>query len=172
MNKLVALLWLSLLLVACGSKTDVEYLAAAQSHLQNNEVQAAIIEAKNALKQNPKNGQARLLLGQLQLMDGNPSAAEKELTTARELGVPTEQWMPLLSQAFLQQGKWSDLKGLASEGLESKTQADVLANQALAFMSDGDMGQRLPRKHPCSSPWLQTLAKKEATSGLRVKCEV
>lgn len=141
MNKLVALLWLSLLLVACGSKTDVEYLAAAQSHLQNNEVQAAIIEAKNALKQNPKNGQARLLLGQLQLMDGNPSAAEKELTTARELGVPTEQWMPLLSQAFLQQGKWGDLKGLASEGLESKTKADVLANQALAFMSDGDMGQ-------------------------------
>lgn len=129
------------LLVACGSQTDAEFLASAHTHLEQGDTQSALIETKNALRQNPENAEARVLLGRLQLMSGNAQAAEKELLVAKRLGVPEDVYLPFLSQAYTAQGKWNDLKQLPSGNLADLNKAEVLAGQGLAFLVDRDIGQ-------------------------------
>ena len=64
-------------LTGCGEKSTEEHLSAAQGYLQQNNVDAAIIEYKNAIKQDPKAGKPRFELGRLYLMTSNFEAAEK-----------------------------------------------------------------------------------------------
>ena len=53
------------MLYACdmGKLSEEEYLGKAKAHLSKNEQEAAAIELKNVLQQNPKNAEARFLLG-------------------------------------------------------------------------------------------------------------
>ena len=142
MKIIYMLMALALLVAACAeTKTEAEYLADAQLSIDNGDVAAAIIEVKNALKLNANNSEARFLLGKLHLESGNPSAAEKELLAAQELGVPADLIVPYLSQALLQQRKLEALKKLSVGSLDATKRAEVLANQGLAFLSDRDMGQ-------------------------------
>ena len=78
-----------LLLFGCdagGGQTSTEHTNRAQSHLDEGEHRAALIELKNALLKNPDNTQARLLMGQLHVTLGDGASAEKELLHASELG--------------------------------------------------------------------------------------
>lgn len=81
-------------LAGCQPKfTDAELLARATGFEQQGDRAAAIIELKNALQQNPGYGEARALLGQIYLHQGNVQDAESELSRALELGIsdPTTQ---------------------------------------------------------------------------------
>lgn len=80
---------LTALLAACGKPeiSDVEHVQQAKQYQTDGDFKASLIELKNALQKNPKNPEARLLLGELYVLLGNGAAAEKELQRARELGV-------------------------------------------------------------------------------------
>ena len=48
---------------AISAETVADYLHDAKEYYQKGEIKAAVIQLKNALKESPNNGEARLLLG-------------------------------------------------------------------------------------------------------------
>ena len=90
----------SLLLVAAcdeaANMTAQDHLAKAEEHRTQGDLAASVIELKNAIQKDPKNAQARLLLGTSQLQRGDLRSAEKELLRARDLGsAPSDLAEPL-----------------------------------------------------------------------------
>ncbi|MGF1526474.1 MAG: XrtA/PEP-CTERM system TPR-repeat protein PrsT [Candidatus Competibacterales bacterium] len=102
LSPLVAVAVLALLIAppAWSDRSD-RYLAEAREYLQEGEVSAAVIQLKNALQSNPANVEARLLLGEVYLRTGETQGAVKELTRAKELGAPRDQWLETLGRALL-----------------------------------------------------------------------
>ena len=62
--------------------TSEEFVAEAETYLEKGEVNAAIIQLKNALQENPDNARARLLLG-LTYVNLNQGAAAGKRTASR-----------------------------------------------------------------------------------------
>lgn len=88
------------LLAGCSDKPEA-LVGQAKESLAKRDRNAAIIQLKNALQANPDLGEARLLLGNALLDQGDPAAAEKELRRARELKVPDDQVVPPLARAMI-----------------------------------------------------------------------
>ena len=136
------LLGFALLLFGCDPElTDAQHLTRAQEYIEADKVKAATIELKNALQKNPNNPVARFLLGKVHLESGNPAGAEKELTRAKKLGVGDKEILPLLSQAYLQQGKSEEVLALPEEDLAADEQAEVLANKGLVKLAKGEIDE-------------------------------
>jgi len=95
---------LTILLAGCGQSPE-QMVTSAKDYLAKNDRNAAIIQLKNALQENPNLGEARLLLGKSQLQVGDIAAAEKELRKALELKVPVDQVAPALAQALVALGQ-------------------------------------------------------------------
>lgn len=123
-------------LVACGeSKTTEQYLQDALAHQQQGETSTAVIELKNALKNDPKNPEPRLMLGNIYLDQGKLLGAEKELSRAKKFGAaPSDVQVPL-ARVLIQLGKYNEtIEMLATTSeLDSSQQivAAVLKGQAL-----------------------------------------
>lgn len=96
------------LIASCGASPE-SMVGSARDYLAKNDLQAASIQLKNALQENPKLGDARYLLGAVNLRQGNPVAAEKEFRRALELGVSAEQVNPLLARAMVQMGQFEQV---------------------------------------------------------------
>lgn len=130
------------LLVGCdgiGNLTDVEYVTQAEESLDKGDLPSALIDLKNALRKNPKNSQARWLLGNLYLDTGNGPSAEKELRSARELGLVDESVVPLLARALLQQEKYQEVLDLNSDfSFSNEALAELLASRGLAYLLLGE----------------------------------
>lgn len=113
--------------VSLAAATSVnEYLEDAGDYLAKGEVNAAIIQYKNALKQAPKNAEARFLLGEAYLLKGDPQGAEKELSRAKRLGYDANKVMVPLARAYLMLGKPEQAK--AELTLGDSVPADVQVN--------------------------------------------
>lgn len=95
---------------------SADYLSDAQSYYEKKEYQSAIIQLKNALQDNGKDLQARLLLGKVYLANGNFVDAEKEFKVALSLGENQEKTQILLAKTLLNQGRLDE----ALSALESK----------------------------------------------------
>lgn len=103
---LLIILMASLTLAGCGeSLTDDEYLGRAKEYHDKGQLDASIVELKNALGVNPDNIDARWLLGDIYLETGQGAAAEKELRRLRELGMEPESLAMPSIEAMLLQGK-------------------------------------------------------------------
>lgn len=79
------------------------YIKEAQQALDHNEYRTAVIHLKNALQKNPKDAEARLMLGEVYLKTFSPQAAEKELRAAIKYGAPRDKVLPLLARTYLLQ---------------------------------------------------------------------
>lgn len=129
-------------LSSCGRTelSDTEYLTRAEDHLSKGELQAAIIELKNALQKNPKNSEARLRLGESYLSIGNGPAAEKELRRAIQLGEQGADVTVLLARALLMQDKHRELIDFSAEAAgagQGGMKAEILVLQGKAYMGEG-----------------------------------
>ena len=114
----------SFILSACGEAyTDTEHLARAKEFRDRGEVQASIIELKNALSINPENLEARWTLGQIYLETGSGADAEKELRRAMSLGLDAQAATVPLARAILQQGRFEEVVELIS-GADSTDNAE------------------------------------------------
>lgn len=85
--------------------TDQEHVQRAKDFQAKGDVKAAGIELKNALNKNPKNAEARWLLGEIYLELSQGAPAEKEFKRAQELGTSVEALRVPLGRAYLLQGK-------------------------------------------------------------------
>ena len=77
----------------------------AQAYLDKGDARAALIEYRNAVKNNPNNGAARFNLGKLQLATGDAVAAEKELRAARDLNYDISAIAPVLGRPTSRRAK-------------------------------------------------------------------
>ncbi len=141
-HHVIAIVFVSGVLLACGENTTAtEYLKNAKRYLADGEPTAATIELKNALKSDAENAEARWLLGKIYYdLDDMPSA-DKELRRAKQLGVPVEQVLPLLAQAFLKQGKFDELQALSTGSLAGEPLATLLAAQGLGKLAQGEVAE-------------------------------
>ncbi len=86
----------------------------------------AIIELKNALRQDPEASAARLLLGDVYLDLRQGADAENQFRRARDLGLPATATVVRLGEALLLQAKFSELlEDLQPAGLPPADAAEV-----------------------------------------------
>jgi putative PEP-CTERM system TPR-repeat lipoprotein len=117
-NQVAMYLGFAVFISACGENiTSQEHVVKAKSAIEKNELSTSEIELKNALKVDGKNAEARFLLGQLYLSQGNSLVAIKELERAHSLNYDANKVVPLLARAYLLAESYEDISNL-SEDLE------------------------------------------------------
>ena len=105
------------------------YLADAETYMQAGDVRAALIQLRNAVKQDPDDGEARLALGNAYLEAGDPRAAEAELAKAERLGIAPERISVPLAEALLEITRKRMGMTIVTDG----------AGAALGIFTDGDL---------------------------------
>lgn len=109
-------------LSGCNRTQSTEtLLTEANTYRQKGDIKAALIQLKNAVANNPENGEARLALGSLQLSSGDFVTAEKELVRARSLGIKDDRVLPLLGKAMVQQNKFKEALDLITLPVAGKS---------------------------------------------------
>jgi putative PEP-CTERM system TPR-repeat lipoprotein len=86
-----------------------DYLTHAKTLLASGKPLAARIELQNAIKGDPKNGEAEYLLSELDLQLGDPVASEQAARAAIADGYEPEKSLTLLMSSFMAQGRYVDL---------------------------------------------------------------
>ena len=139
--RLVLLFIVSLFLVACGKTdiSDIEHVNRAKQYESTGDIKASFIELKNALQQNPKNSEARLMLGKFYLGIGNGAASEKEFGHAQKLGVDSAYIQKLMIRALLLQLRYDEVL-LSINKLDNKDDPEllVLKGEALSGLGKSD----------------------------------
>jgi putative PEP-CTERM system TPR-repeat lipoprotein len=127
-------------LAACTGDSEAELISSAKAMLAKQEVKSAVIQLKNALAANPNSPQARLLLGQALLTQGDAVAAVVELRKAQELQVPDAQVVPDLARGMLMIGEEAKLiTQFSSLNLaDPAAGADLRTSLATAYAVQGD----------------------------------
>jgi putative PEP-CTERM system TPR-repeat lipoprotein len=133
-------LLLALTVAACdenGGDADVDYVERAIEYREAGDVDAALIEARNAVQANPDNPEARRLLGELFLASGNVESAAAQFGRARELGLRDESMDVQLGRAWLAMGRFEDLLSdiPAPEAIESETDAELAVLRGNALLA-------------------------------------
>lgn len=134
-----ASLYLSIALAvsACSEQVSVEsHLENAKSYLSQNKVNESIIELKNAIRVDSKNGEVRFLLGQIYLNLGDGTAAVKELERSHQNNYAVNKVLPLLARAYILTDSDADVLALstAAKDLVAEEKSQYLAYQTLAAL--------------------------------------
>ena len=97
-------------ITACGNTKDTETLISeAKQYQQSGDDNAAIIQLKNALQQEPNNREARYLIGVSYNETGDMLSAEKEFNRAIDLGMDSNKVIPILGESLLKIGEFQQL---------------------------------------------------------------
>ena len=106
---LILVLSTLLIISGCSKNTSDEYIALAETSIQQNDIPTAIIELKNAIGVNPQDPRSRFMLGNLYAESGRAVAAEKELTRASKLGYEPNEVLPVLAKVYSLQFKHAEI---------------------------------------------------------------
>lgn len=116
-----------------------QYMADAQAYVEKGDFSAALIQLRNAVKSEPDNRDARYQLAIVALRAGDPVSAEKEIKVAQERGLSEDRALPVLANAYLDQGKLNDvIKTIpeASRSPETESTIRMLRGMAQLGMRD------------------------------------
>ena len=129
-----------LVITGCSEKTSEEYIAAAETKIQQNDIPPAIIDLKNAISVNAQDPKSRYLLGSLYAQRGSSAAAEKELLLALELGYEPNEVLPVLANVYSLQYKHAEIIKLVDESrnLAPDVSTSLLLYKALAHFQLGE----------------------------------
>lgn len=114
----------------------------AVMRLNNDDTKGAIVQLKNALKENPDMLPARVLLGKAYLKDNQPDSAENELLNANILGADQALTLLPLAQAYYAQFKFRTLiKNIDITGLPADIQSQLLVIIGLTELKLGKIAE-------------------------------
>ncbi|MDR4517290.1 MAG: PEP-CTERM system TPR-repeat protein PrsT [Nitrosomonas sp.] len=132
-------------LTACGETKDTETLITeAIEYQKKGNDNAAIIQLKNAVQQEPNNGRARFLLGTLYKDSNDLLSAEKELDRALDLGVDGNKVLPVLGQVLFDLGKFQYLIDLSEKYADnSPVEIQILRGRALLAVGRNEESKAL-----------------------------
>ena len=128
---------IALALTACSEQvSDESHLENAKSYLSNKQINASIIELKNAIRADGKNAEARFILGKIYLDLGDGLAAVKELERAHQFNYAANKVVPLLARAYTLTDSDADVLALSDEAekLANEEQSHYLAYKTLAAL--------------------------------------
>lgn len=135
-------LWCILLSSGCAvaqPAAGAKYYEDALSRFEKRDYSGALVQAKNALQQDPNSLAAHLLAARASLALGKPTTAEYSLNTALQLGVDRSEAIPLLAQALFDQGKYKQLLDRIDPiGMSPRAKAETLTTRAYAQSELGD----------------------------------
>ncbi len=115
-----------------------KYYDNALIRIADKDFEAAIIQLKNALREDPKHLPSRILMGQSLIHAGDAQAAEKYLKSALKSGADEEQVITLLGSAYLMQGKNQELIDEVRSGSRSaEVESQILVLRAQALLEMG-----------------------------------
>ncbi|SET04897.1 putative PEP-CTERM system TPR-repeat lipoprotein [Nitrosomonas marina] len=153
-------------LAACGETKDAETLITeALEYQKKGDVNAAIIQFKNAVQQEPDNAKARFLLGAVYQQHNDLLSAEKELNRALDLGMDAQTVLPVLYQVLFDLGKYQHLLETIEQHPAISSDKDtqvLLGNTFLVLMRNQEAKEifdRLLAENPDSPDALIGLAK-------------
>ena len=111
--------------LAADANDSAPFVRDAEQYLAKGDARSAEIELRNAVRESPDDPVIRARLAQVYLQLGNAVSAEAEARVARERNGNEADYLPVLANALLQQGKFADLPQLIRPGdrapaLESK----------------------------------------------------
>ncbi len=110
-----------------------DYMSNARASLKKGDLKSAQIDLRNAVRSDPQNAEAHYLLGKVAIELGDPVAAEREASAARDRGYDPHQTVPLLAQALLSQNKNPELlEKLKPEGKDGPLDAAILVARGYA----------------------------------------
>jgi tetratricopeptide (TPR) repeat protein len=135
----------ALALGACDltdSASVEELLKRAETHRAAGEMNATVIELKNALQKDGQNAVARLMLGEAFIDLGDSQAAEIELQRAAQLGAPAARTALLLGETKMLQARFDLVlrEHPDNEALPPEERAKLLALRGRAHTA---LGQRV-----------------------------
>lgn len=139
-NALLAALVASVLLTACSNQSPEQQIQSAKDYLQKNDSNSALIQLKNVLQKNPDLGEARFLLGNLFLQNGNPTGAEIEFRKALAAKYSESIVVPELARAMLQldQARKVIDQFSSKELNQAAADASLQTSLAIAYASIGN----------------------------------
>lgn len=128
-------------LAATGDNSkSQEFVEDAQQYLDKGDINAAVIQLKNALQQDPNNISARKLLGEIYLRAGNGPAAEKELKAAQQRGANDKDIQIQIARAYMLQSKFDKvLKELKDDVTDPKHRLQVLLARGQAYLGINEL---------------------------------
>ncbi len=98
---------------AADSPTSVK---SADQYIANGNLKAAAIELQNAIRDAPQDANLRARLARVYLQLGDPIRAEREARAAREHNAAEADYLPVLIDSLLRQGKYQDLSDTVRPG--------------------------------------------------------
>jgi putative PEP-CTERM system TPR-repeat lipoprotein len=145
---------LALLLGAAPAANAADSPAAVKSadqYIAHGDLKAAAIELRNAIREAPQDAKLRGRLARIYLQLGDPISAEREARAAREHNGAEADYLPVLDEALLRQGKFQELSdlvrpdnrppalesqvrwalGMAASGLHDRAKAQTLLQDAI-----------------------------------------
>ena len=129
-----------LLLSGCGSEEQGDPIAVAREALEKREYRAAEIALKNALKRDPENAEARLLLAEGHLRFGDGRAADTQLKKAAAGGMPESRLLFPRQQAAMLQRKYEAVLALDISTLKPAEYPLSLRADLAAIQGDAELG--------------------------------
>ncbi|HEY2539925.1 MAG TPA: tetratricopeptide repeat protein, partial [Stellaceae bacterium] len=145
---------LALLLGAAPAANAADSPAAVKSadqYIAHGDLKAAAIELRNAIRESPQDAKLRGRLARIYLQLRDPISAEREARAARERNDAEADYLPVLDEALLRQGKFQELTdlvrpdnrppalesqvrwalGMAASGLHDRAKAQSLLQDAI-----------------------------------------
>jgi cellulose synthase operon protein C len=133
------------------AKESTAHVKEAEQYIAQGDLKAAEIELRNAIREAPQDPVLRARLAEVYLQLGDALPAEREARAARELKGNEADYLPVLADAMLRQGKFADLTdsvqpgnrdpvleskvrtalGTAAAGLGDRAKAETLLDEAI-----------------------------------------
>lgn len=111
------------------------YLEDGKGYIAEGNLASAVIQLKNAVREDPENGEARWILGQTYTRIGDFQSAEKELRAAVRLGVDEALVVSDFALSYLRQGKFAEILAEVRSGeRDTLIEARVLAYRGFAYL--------------------------------------
>lgn len=142
----------SVVLAACGANPE-SMVGSAKEYLGKNDLNAASIQLKNALQEKPDLGEARYLLGRINLEQGDLGGAEKNLRRAIEANYRTDDVWGTLARTMVAAGEGDALL----KEFEGKVIADPI-QKAYVLAAMGDVYLSKGRREEADQSYRAALA--------------
>ncbi|NMP30542.1 PEP-CTERM system TPR-repeat protein PrsT [Thalassotalea sp. M1531] len=129
---------------ACSQQESAQtYISQAKSALAEQNIQSSVIALKNAIQVEPSNAEARFLLGEIYLSQGNALSAIKELSIADRSKYLPEKVRPLLSRAHYLAEEYDAVLDISEEGLQANSLLSSQLYKALVLVQQSKKDEAL-----------------------------
>src|SRR5712691_4025080 len=112
----LAIAMASFSLTLVGFAQARSYVEEAEQFLKNGDLKSAVIQLRNAAREAPDDPKIRAQLAAAYLRTGDLTGAEREARAARDRKGDEADYLPVLVDVLLRQGKFADLLGQVQPG--------------------------------------------------------